>query len=164
MKKVILIVVPLLLLIGGGVFGAAKMGFLKIPGITPVKKKGANLYGAQKLYGEANDPKVAVKPKEAPKPKPKPKSKPKSEPKPEFIRDENVGAEAIAELWNEMPADKLVAMVKDWENDNLARVFRFMDAGQSTKILASLDPKRASSIVKIMQAQASQVPNPELKK
>jgi Mg/Co/Ni transporter MgtE len=63
-----------------------------------------------------------------------------------------------------MPADKLVAMVKDWENDNLARVFRFMDAGQSTKILASLDPKRASSIVKIMQAQASEVPNPELKK
>jgi flagellar motility protein MotE (MotC chaperone) len=57
-----------------------------------------------------------------------------------------------------------MAMVKDWENDNLARVFRFMDAGQSTKILASLDPKRARSIVKIMQAQASQVPNPELKK
>lgn len=154
--KMILILPVLLILIGGGVFGAAKMGMIKIPGITP--KKLVGMYGNSKMYGDTKDPKLATdtKPKEAPAPKPKPKPIAKK-PKPTVRIDPALGEEAVAELWSSMDPPKVVAILGDWDDTSAAKVLRNMDAKKSAAILTLLDTKRASKITKQIQIQSSRV-------
>ncbi len=151
MKKVIIILLPILIL--GTVAGLAFTGIVNIPGITPKAKKKAT-----QLYSETNDPKVAEK-KKSTEPKAIP-SKPTpptltakvvTETKPE------VGEKKLAKLWNEIEAPALIAMVKDWKDEEVAKIFIKMDASKVAEVLGSLEPKRASAISRALQKQASVV-------
>lgn len=151
MKKLIIILIPIILLGTGA--GLALTGIIKIPGITPKAKAKAT-----QLYTESPETKVVdTKPEAAaPAPAKKPIAKP---PKVEAdILVENkpeAGQKKVAKLWNEIEAPALVAMVRDWKDPELAGILIKMDAAKVAELLSALDPKRASSISRELQKQAS---------
>lgn len=147
------IVVGVLVLGGGGVFGAAKMGIIKIPGLTPVKKKN----NAMALYGDKGAKPVAKKDVEPPK-KSEPEEPAKPIPKPTHKIDPEVGAQKVADLWSAMEPTKVAEIAKDWKDVELARVLALMDDAQSAAVLGSLEPSRASKVSVEIQKQASKVP------
>lgn len=151
MKKLLMILLPVLVLAGAGVFVAAQKGMINIPGVTPKKK--AN---AAALYGTDKDLKPKPKPKRKPEPKPAPVSSPAIDPV--------QGRKKLAALWDSMTIDALVKVVQDWDDLDLALQISEMDEGQATKLLeaiSAMDPKRASSLSKKIQAAASQIEGPE---
>ncbi len=158
-KKGLMIAIPLVLVIGGGGFyGAAVTGLLKVPGITPKSKLGAkNLYGeaGAKLYGEQKDPVVAKETPSAPVVPVRNAHLPKIEP---IVQtDEAKGAEAIAEIWGSIESPKLVLIAGDWTDEDLAKVFANLEVDKAAEVLSLLDPKRASTISALIQEQASVV-------
>lgn len=157
-NKTLLIAIPLaLVVIGGGVYGAATMGLLKIPGITPKSKMGkiAKLYGEAggKMYGEDKDKFAASIPKRKPRPE-----TPKPTPKATYTVDAAKGAAAVAEVWNGIDTPQLVAIVKDWKDEELALVLANMDSGKASELLAAMESKRASKVSQELQALNSRVP------
>lgn len=160
--KAVLIGIPLVVILaGGGVFGAARLGFLQIPGVTPPKKKAnAQLYGeaASKLYGEQKEEAgKSKKPVQAASQSPAPKT-PRLTPKPTHREDPERGAEAVAEVWGSMENEKLIALMSDWNDADLARVLRVMEPRKTAELLALMEATRASRLSREMQRQASQVP------
>lgn len=155
MKKVILILVPLLIL--GGVFGAAKMGMIQIPGISP--KKAAGLYGDDKdalaLY-ENDKPEPEVKVEEQPPVTHTPAAEQKP-PEPDYELDKAEGRKKLAKLWNTMEVNALVRIIEDWKDEDLAPQLAVMDPEKVSQILAALDAKRASRLSKLIQEEASKV-------
>lgn len=149
MKKVLLVVIPLLLI--GGVAGLGLMGIINIPGLTPKKKLGKNLYAAEALYGEKKDV-VAEKPKK--KPKKPPVIARVEPPKPDLLK----GAKKIAKLWNEMEPKQVIAIAKDWKELDFARVLSNMEGTKASAILAELEPARASKLSREIQKLAAQPP------
>ena len=153
--KFAIIGVVLLLLIAGGVGGAAFMGVINIPGITPAKPK------------PKQEAKKEVKP--APKPQPtdesasdkKPTKVAKKDDKPKATVDPAKGASTVAELWNEMDTAKLVAITKDWKDNDLVPILLKMDEAKVTEYLGQIDPKKSSSLSKAIGKQASIVEVPE---
>jgi hypothetical protein len=139
--KLIGIIVGVLLLGGGAVVGLAIMGMINIPGLTPKKKKGPGMYGeaALAMYAEKKDaapkPAAVAKKEEEPLPEPEP---PKV--------DEQKGAEALAEIYNSMPNDKIVAIMKDWKDLDVARVLMVMETEKSAALLGLMEPTRASKV------------------
>ncbi len=156
-KKGLLIAIPVLLVLGGGGFyGAAVTGLLKVPGITPkAKLSAAKMYGegANKMYGEGKDSKVA-----SVKPRPKAKPKPTPKPRPTHLDDPVKGAAAVAEVWNGMEPAQLIKIVADWSDSDLALVMAGMDTTKASELLAGLPPKRASNVSRAIEAYASKVP------
>ncbi len=161
-------------LIGGGIAGAAVMGLIKIPGLTP-NSKSASLYGeAAKLYGEGSDLQIELKKHEEPKEKSEDKSKepskdkkpaPKTPPAPpkappEYTTDPDLGAKKIATVWNSIKPDKLAPIVEEYNDKDLALIFNKMDAKKVATLLAELEPKRAALISKQMQTLGSVLQNP----
>lgn len=148
MKKILFIVLPILL-VGGGVVGAAFMGVINIPGLTPKKKMGAM------AYGEKKDEKPAVEAADETKPTAK-KEKPK--PKPEQVStnptDPDAGVKKIAKLWNAMETENLAKLVKDWTDDDLAKVMLFMPNEKVAELLGTLEPARASKISRALKSLA----------
>ncbi len=151
------VVVGLLVLGGGGFVGAAYMGVVKVPGITPKNK----LIAANKLYGEkgagAAKPGAKPEPKKVAKLTPPPKPKPVA-PKPTHTIEPEMGAQRVADVWSGMESDALVAIVADWRDNDLARVLALMDDQKTGELLAKLEPKRASRLTKALQAESSRVP------
>ena len=153
-KKKLLILLPVvLILIGGGVTAfLATKGIVKIPGLTPKKL----MSKASALYGDKKEELVK---KEEPKPKPKPKPKPAAPPKPPepVIPEEQriKGAEAVAEIWNAMPNDRVLAVAASWKDEDLARVLRLMEAEKTAALLAAMEPRRASRLSEEIQRQAT---------
>lgn len=150
MKKLIFILVPVIVI--GGVVGAALMGVINIPGLTPKKKPGAGLYGeAADMYAEQKDP-----------PKPKPRSTPPPAPpvaaEPRSTTDPERGAKRLARLWNDLPTERLVPMVSSWRDPELALVLKSMDSEAASRLLAALEPARASRLSREIQRLASVVP------
>lgn len=148
-----MIAIPLVLVLGlGGVGGAAYMGLVKIPGITPKSKM-----GKPNLYGEAGKKDVAqAKPK--PKPAAPPAAPPPRKPKPTHTVEPEKGAEAVAELWNGISTEKLAPIVRDWEDPELATVLSKMDSKKAAALLSSLEPERASRLSQQISDQAAKVP------
>jgi flagellar basal body-associated protein FliL len=99
------LVLLVVIIAAGAVFGLAMTGKINIPGITPKKK-----------------------PTPVAAPKPKPKIEPKKEDpvvdanmpekvqSPESIKQ---GAVKLAEVWNEMPSEKLTKVVAKWTQPRL---------------------------------------------
>ncbi len=158
MKKLMMIIIPLVLALGGA-FGAAKMGMIQIPGITPKKKGATAMYGSDKdaaaMYGNDKDKAPVVKAEEPPKVANKPPVEEKKEP--EFELDPVQGRKKLAKLWNAMDVDKLTAIATDWKDEDLAPQFLVMDPEKVALLLGKLDAKRASKISKLMQEEASKV-------
>ncbi|HRK20711.1 MAG TPA: hypothetical protein PLX06_02825 [Fimbriimonadaceae bacterium] len=140
MKKVLLIVIPLLL-VGGGVVGAAMMGVINIPGLTPAKKK-AN---AVAQYAEEKEAEPLVE-----------NAPPSDEPEPTVVLPEappdlEKGRRSLAKLWNEMEAATLIAIVADWKDDELAEQMRFLDPEKTAELLSNMKPDRASKLSRLLQ-------------
>lgn len=149
-------VVLLLVLGGGGFVGAAYMGYVKVPGITPKAK----LAAANKMYGEkpavpAPKPRTEVKVAKA---TPPPAPKPRPVAKPTHTVDPSAGAQRVADVWGAMEVEALLPIVADWRDDDLARVLSLMDDGKTGELLAQLEPKRASRITKALQEVSSRIP------
>lgn len=159
--------VGFVLLSAGGVVGAAFMGLINIPGLTP-KKQTASLYGeGDDLYGEGTelatnteDPGAdsleerteEIKPEEIDEPEIKVTTPPEPE---EPETDPEVGAKKLAKVWNEIKPDKLAPIVAEYKEEDLARVLTKMDASKVAKLMAELDPKLAARVSKEMEAQGS---------
>lgn len=146
MKKVALIVVPLLILGLGAVAVLGRIGILKIPGLTPAKKKNV----AARQYGEVKDEKPLATAKPAADTR-KPKMKPKVE---VAANDPAVARRKLAKVWAEMEPSSLVAMVKTWKVDELTDVFLAMDASKVSEILSEMDANRADAVSRAILKRA----------
>lgn len=138
MKKVLLIALPLIL-IGGGVVGAAMMGVISIPGVTPAKKK--PMAAAQ--YAETKEEEPVVQRKD---PEPEEAIVP-IEPPPDMAK----GRRSLAKLWNEIDAVAILAITEDWNDDELAEQLRYLAPDKTASLLASMKPERASKLSKLLQ-------------
>lgn len=148
-KRKLGLIVGLVLLIlfasAGAVVGLAMSGKINIPGLTPKKKPIAAPAAA--------------------KPKPKPKVQPKKEETPPPADPpattkviDKVGAQKLAEIWNEMVADKLLKVTDKWEAADLAVVFNEMDPQKVAEVMALMKPETASKVSQELKQVASQVP------
>ncbi len=152
--KLIIVAVIVLVLLGGGFFGAAFTGMVKIKGITP-KSKLAKQAAPTTAAKAEEKPAEAAKPEastpepvaEAPKPKPVPV-------------DLEKGAAAVAEIWNNLPNDRVLAITANWEIPDIARVFGLMETEKTAAILSMMKPDEASRISEEIQRQAG-TPDPE---
>lgn len=142
MKKLIFILLPIILL--GTGFGLAKVGILKVPGITPAKKVAL----AAGQYGEPKEPKLKEEPRKPPRAAKAPKREPQTE---VVVSDLEAGAKKLAKVWSALEADVLAKVVSDWKDPDLARVLAKMDAAKTAELLAVLEPKRASSLSRILE-------------
>jgi MgtE intracellular N domain len=142
-KKGLMIgLVLLFVFVGAGVvFGLAMSGKINIPGVTPKKKP--------------------VKP---PTPKAKSKKLIPEEP-PQTTSQETIspasikkGAAKLAEVWDEMPTDKLIRIAAKWKPSDLAVVMNEMDPAKVAEALGKMDPKTASNISQQMRVIAAQIP------
>lgn len=150
--KLIGIILGVVILLGGTVVGLGVTGILKIPGLTPRKKLAPSQYAdhAAKLYGDAKEksPEPTKEVAKAPEPTPE-------EPKKETPLDLAKGAEALAEVWNSVPNDRLIGITDKWSTQDLARVFAKMETEKVAALLAAMPPARASEISQEMRDQAS---------
>ncbi len=164
MKKVILIALPVVIL-GVGV-GLVMTGVVKIPGMGAKPKA-----KAAQLYTEGKDPKVV----DANAKKTTPavstvaattKTNPLKTPVPPKVEANlidnkpEVGQKKLAKLWNEVEAASLLDMTKDWKEAELAPVLLKMNGAKVAEFLALLDSKKASSLSREIQKQASLIPRP----
>lgn len=127
-----------LVVLGGGVFGAAKFGLVNIPGLTPkppAKKK--------------EEPKA---PPAKPKARPKPASPAAAQEAPKGPPPEK----KVAQIWNEVPPERLVALAAEFEDVELARVLLYMDGERAAQVLASLEPKRAAAVSRLVGKASAQ--------
>jgi hypothetical protein len=158
MKKLLFALVPLL--IGGGVVGAALLGLIHIPGLTPTKPK-TNLYAADAQYTEPAGP-GPVEPQPQAKDKAKPPPPPPAEPK----RDLAAAAKKVARVWNDVPPAELSAICKGWKDEDLARVLLAMDPEKSAALIAEIarsDPNRATKLTQeMLQVAAIQTDTPQM--
>jgi len=147
-KKVLFIVLPLILLIGGGVvLFLGWKGIIKLPFFPQkkvAKKTGKQTAVAKTPAAKKPDP-VIAKPDPAP---PKPKVIP---PKPDI----EAGEKKLALVWNTMEAAQLVPIVQDWKDPDLAKILVRMDEDKVTELLAALDPVRASRLSRAIETVAA---------
>lgn len=129
--KGLVIAAVALVVVGGGVFGAAKMGLVKIPGISPPPPK---------------------KKEEKPQAKPpaKPKAAPKSLARATPVADGPPPEKKVAQLWNEIPAERVVLLAAEYQDAELARVLLHMDGERAAQVLAGLEPKRAAAVSRLV--------------
>jgi len=148
MKKVLFIVLPLIL-VGGGVVGAAMMGVVNIPGLTPAKKK--SLAAAQ--YAETKEEEPVAQRKD---PEPEASIVP-VEPPPDMEK----GRRALAKLWNEIETTQIIAISADWKDDDLAEQLRYLAPDKVSEILEAMKPERASKMSKMIQEIVAREKPPE---
>lgn len=154
MKKLIIIGIPLVLAIAGGL---AFTGKINIPGITP--KKSAAIAAA--MYGRDKDQSKEKFVAETKVDKPAVAPVTKSKAKLTSRIDPAEGASSLATIWNELPVPALLKIIKKWKNPDLAVVMAQMDTGQVAKLLEGIskdEPDRASELSKALQKQGSIVP------
>jgi len=155
MKKGIIIGIAVLV-VGGGVVGLGIAGVINIPGLTPKKKAGKNLYGAgaELLYGEKKDPNPLAVKKQPEKPIEPPVHAKPEPPKPDALK----GAKKIAKLWNSLEPPKVVEISKAWKDPDLALVLSNMEAERAAQVLATMDAGRAGRLSQEIQKIAAQPP------
>ena len=151
MKKVVVIVAPLILVVGG-VVAAGIMGVINIPGLSPKKVLKQNA-----MYGETPDLAINRDSKSEPAPKlqaEKPAVKPAEE-KVEPKLDPTQGAKKLAKLWNELESKKLADIAKKWKDRELALVIASMEPEKASALLSQFDAARAATISAAIQHEAS---------
>ena len=137
MNKAVLIAVPVaVLVIGGGVVGAAMTGMIEIPGLTPEKQKAKSA----DLYTEDKDPTTTPIKKRKPK---------KEEPIPPDVVK---GRKELAKLWNEVESPVLAKIVEKWQDEPLAHQLRYLDVDKTAEVLSLMKPERASKLSKTLQS------------
>ena len=142
--KGLIIGIALVVVILGAVFGLATVGMINIPGVTPKKKP---------------------HPTPVAKAKPKPPAQTKKEPEvvppsdiekplsPDAIKQ---GAAKLAEVWNEMPTDKLQKVIEKWKPEDLAVILAEMDPTKVADMLGAMKPDVASKVSLELKKIASQ--------
>jgi len=147
MKKVLFIMVPLILIAGVGIT-LILTGAVKTPLADSILKKKkppvASLAPETKSAGTT----PRTKHEDAP---PQPRKKPSGIP----TVDPNEGARALAATWNEVETPKLVAILKTWNDPDIARILVEMEPAKVAEILGTLAPDRASKLSKMVEKQAS---------
>jgi hypothetical protein len=163
MKPIVLIMI--IALVGGSIVGAAMMGVIDIPGISPTKKKvvAQAAYGSDKDKGVATGDakaKVAAQPATQPVAPPKPVKKPKPAPVVSVSNiDPEAGHKKVAKLWNEMTPETLMPIVaKGWKDGELAQILVKMDSSKVAQLLTALPADRASKLTKAIQKESSKLP------
>ncbi len=146
--KGLMIGLVLLVVVGGAgaFFGLAMTGKINIPGITPKKKPIPAAAAAivkpkpKPVEGDTNkaeDPKVA---------------------KPLSPAADRAGAEKVAEVWDELPADKLIKISEKWKPTELAAVLSVMDPAKVAELLAAMPADKASIVSRELRNLAAQIP------
>jgi hypothetical protein len=151
-KKLWLILIPLVLLLGVGAFvGLVFAGLVRNPqleAILKIKRKGA----VEKPTAEVAKVDPAASTDSAP-----PADPPKphvGRPRPPTV-DPQKGAQKLAAVWSEMDPDKVSKLAVGFKDEEFAQVLAEMDPDKAAAILTALDPKRSSKISKVIQANAS---------
>ncbi len=152
MKKILLIVLPILVLVGAFV-GLAMAGIIKIPGLTPKKKSPPNLY-AQAKESDGSQTEVASPPAKQETKKPQTAKVASNEPE----RDPSKGAKKLAQLWNNVSTPKLVELTKGFKDNELAVILNNMDPEKVAELLGQLDSTRSARLSRELQKVASIVP------
>lgn len=127
----------------GAVVGLAMTGKINIPGLTP-KKKVIPPAAAK----EKPKPVVPQKPEE-------PEAVTAKAPSPESIKQ---GAVKLAEIWNEMPSDKLSKVVEKWKPSDLAVVLNEMDPAKVADVLGTMKEQTASTVSQELRKVAALAP------
>ncbi|MDI9641604.1 hypothetical protein QPK87_17460 [Kamptonema cortianum] len=159
------IVVPLVIV--GAVGGLAFAGVIKIPGLNIGPKATAK---AAENYGEKDDKLDVKTPKDSEVEKEEsPASTPPeaeetsvatpTEPK----TDPEEGAKKLAGIWNNMEAANLLAIAKNYKDEELALVLSKMEAEKVAEILGAMakgsDAKRAALLSRKMEELGSVLPD-----
>jgi flagellar motility protein MotE (MotC chaperone) len=145
MKKVMFLFVPVFLI--GAVAALGLMGILKIPGLTPAKKKAVVAASSAPISATVAKPTLTparVEPKAAVA-------------KVALSMDVDKGAKKLGQLWNEVETPKLVELLKQWKDADAARVLGQMDASKVAELLSQMDAKRAAGLSQLIEKQASVV-------
>lgn len=150
MKKLLMILIPLLL-VGGGVVGLGLGGILKIPGLTPAKKKQV----AAGLYADPKD----LKPKEEEKKPAVAAAKPKKKAPTVAVatNDPVLGRKKLAKVWAELEPGQINGITKAWKVEELCEVFLMMDPAKVSEVLAVMDAKRADAVSRAILRQAGRI-------
>jgi hypothetical protein len=161
-NKLMMAIIPVLII--AIIAGLGITGTINIPGLTP-KKAQKNAIAAYTDKDEKlgkNKPATATLTKKPEEPK---KDPPKTGP---VRKDPELGADALATVWNEVKIPELVKITSNWKDEDLAKVLVHMETEKVAKLLgqiangdpeAKIDPKpeRASKLSKILQDQGSLV-------
>jgi hypothetical protein len=142
---IVIILLVVLILAAVAVVVLAKLGKINIPGLSPKKPVAA-----------AKKPEV--KPKKAPPKKKEPTAPPVVAAAP--INDKE-GAVKLATVWNEIPTDGLVKIIKTMTPTEIAPVLVEMDTEKSAALLAAMDAKTATIVSRELKRVASQVETPK---
>jgi hypothetical protein len=134
-------VLLLLLIVAGTVVGLAVTGKIFIPGLS--KKKVTKPAPSKKVIKPSRSPSIPI----AAKKKVVLNTVPTENP--------TQGAKKLALVWNEMPPEKLQAVIAQWNPAQAGRVLNEMDSEKAAGVLSLMDPKKASLISLQMQILAS---------
>ena len=143
--KGLIIGIALVLVIVGAVFGLAMVGMINIPGVTQ-KKKATPVAVAKPKPSTPIDAQKDKKLKEAPTSAVKTLS-------PAEVKQ---GAAKLAEVWNEMPTNKLAKVIEKWKAEDLALILTEMDPTKVADILGGMKPEVASKVSLELKKIASQ--------
>lgn len=152
MKKLLLLVLVPVLLLGGG-FAAVYFGLVKIPGLKLGPLAAQAMYAVdqdhpevKKLKGEVDKLTSALE--KARKPVAK-AVEAVSGP------DPAVGQAKLAGLWNKMSPTSVGKLAEGWNPVELSRVLAKMDPDRAAKVLEKLPPKLAGEVSKAYQREAA---------
>ena len=137
--KALFIIVPILLV--GGAFGAAKMGVIQVPGISPkkveAKKQGEpNAEQNQPVDAETMDQTDLTEPTDSAAQQPQ--IQPAIE-QTETPTDPEAGAKALAKYWDAIPTNKLVPITDTYSEKDLALVLQFMQKPKVAEIMGAIE-------------------------
>jgi hypothetical protein len=155
--KALFIIVPILLV--GGTFGAAKMGVVQIPGVSPKKveaKKPAEgepkAEQEQEQLNDQTDPSDVTDPADLTDPA----TMPVTDPQPtEPPTDAEAGAKALAKYWDAIPTNKLIPITDTYTERDLALVLQYMQKPKVAEIMGAIDADRAANLSRELQRLAS---------
>ncbi|MFN8139858.1 MAG: hypothetical protein U0R49_08685 [Fimbriimonadales bacterium] len=156
--KMLTIVLVALIAIGGTVIGLGYAGVMKIPGITPDKKKSTVATQGTATKSEAEETTGNNKSTEQPptaEPPTKPVEPPVSEPPPTTSAPKKDGTERVASLWSNMDTAAVKKILLKWEDGDALPVLAKMEDVKLAELLAAIaadDPEKAARISKGIKA------------
>lgn len=147
-----------LIAIGGTVIGLGYAGVMKIPGITPDKKKTTAATQGTATKSKAEETTGNNKSTEQPpaaEPPAKPVEPPVSEPPPTTSAPKKDGTERVAGLWSNMDTAAVKKILLKWEDGDALPVLAKMEDVKLAELLAAIatdDPEKAARISKGIKA------------
>jgi hypothetical protein len=160
--KPLLIILPILII--GGTVGAAYMGVINVPGVTPTKIEAATTAEAQPTEEEATQEQSTSETTEdfqstAP---PNPNSQTPELPNSQTAEPNAAqGAKSLAKYWDEISVPKLVPITETYGEKDLAQVLFFMQRSKVAELLSSVSADRAAKLSRELQQLASEPTQPD---